>query len=150
MGEMPILEDWEASESAWQAAQADPDFFVVADMWNEWSRWSRVEASPWLVTANLLVEVTHTLLAFPQWCVYFALTEGGLTVFQDRILHEGPLFEGSSSIDELGTRCQSTRPEPSRRLEQARGPWPASPGDNRAETRFDSWQARKAPSPRAR
>ena len=32
MGEMPIREDWKASESAWQPAEADPEFFVVADM----------------------------------------------------------------------------------------------------------------------
>ena len=110
MGEMPILEDWEASESAWLAGTEDPDFFVVGDMWNEWSRWNRVEASPWLTTTSLLVDVTRMLQMFPGWCVYFALTEGGLTVFQDRILYEGPLFAGSSSIDDVGSRCESTRP----------------------------------------
>jgi hypothetical protein len=51
------------------------------------------------------------LPTFPGWCVYFALTEGGLTVFPDRILYEGGLFSGSASIDDLGNRCGATRPE---------------------------------------
>ena len=118
MGEMPILDDWEASEAAWPAAEADPQFFVVDDMWNQWSRWNRVEADPWLVTADLLVDVTQMLPMFPEWCVYFALTEGGLTVFQDRILYEGALFSGASSIDDLSNRCDSTKPEANR------GAWP--------------------------
>ena len=114
MGEMPILEDWEASESAWEVAESDPDFFVVDDMWNQWSRWNRVEAAPWLVTADLLVDVTQMLSAFPEWCVYFALTEGGLTVFHDRILFEGALFSGASSIDDLSRRGESTKSERNR------------------------------------
>jgi hypothetical protein len=111
MGEMPILENWEASESAWKMATANPDFFVVDDMWNQWSRWNRVQASPWRVSTALLVGVTQMLPRFPNWCVYFALVEGGLTVFEDRILFEGALFAGSSSIEELSSRCHSTRPD---------------------------------------
>jgi len=114
---MPILENWEASESAWKAAERNPDFFIVDDMWNQWSRWNRVEAAPWLVTADLLDDLTQMLPMFPKWCVYFALTEGGLTVFQDRILYEGALFSGASSIDDLSRRCESTNPERKRQTE---------------------------------
>jgi hypothetical protein len=108
MGETPLLADWESSEAAWQPETRDPEFFVVDDMWNEWSRWTRVEAAPWRVNANLLVDIVRMVRDFPGWCVYLALEEGGLTVFGDRILFEGTLFAGSDSIDDLGTRCERT------------------------------------------
>jgi hypothetical protein len=110
MGEMPLLADWESSEEAWRSETRDPDFFVVDDMWNEWSRWNRVEASPWHVSASVLADLVHMVRDYPGWCVYLALEQGGLTVFGDRILFEGTLFAGSDSIDDLGTRCEKTRP----------------------------------------
>jgi hypothetical protein len=110
MGELPILEDWESSEEAWEGGSPHPDFFVVSDMWNRWSRWNRVEASPWLIKVKLLSELVLMLETFPDWCVYLALQKGGLTVFSNRVLYEGELFAGSQSMDDLETRCQSTRP----------------------------------------
>jgi hypothetical protein len=110
MGELPILEDWESSEEAWEGGSSHPDFFVVSDMWNRWNRWNRVEASPWLIKTKLLSELVLMLEAFPGWCVYLALEKGGLTVFSNRVLYEGELFAGSQSMDDLETRCQSTRP----------------------------------------
>lgn len=110
MGEMPICEDWESSEAAWQFETSDPDFFVPDDMWNQWSRWNRVEASPWLVNNRLLWDLVLMVPAFSDWCVYLALEAGGLTVFGNRILYEGELFIGSQSIDDLGNRCQSVKP----------------------------------------
>jgi hypothetical protein len=110
MGEMPLLSDWESSEAKWQSETPEPDFFVVDDMWNEWSRWNRVEASPWHVNATLLADLVRMVQDFPGWCVYLALSEGGLTVFGDRILFEGALFAGADSIDDLGTRCETTSP----------------------------------------
>jgi len=110
MGEMPLLSDRATSEAAWRFETAEPDFFVVDDMHNEWSRWNRVEASPWHVNASLLVSLVRMVQDFPGWCVYLALQEGGLTVFNDRILFEGAIFAGANSIDDLGTRCETTRP----------------------------------------
>jgi hypothetical protein len=109
MGEMPILDDWESSEDAWPVATTDPDFFVVGDMWNDYDRWNRVEASPWLVTTTLLYDLIMMLQLWPGWCVYLALTQGGLTVLGDRILYEGELFAGASSIEELGQRCATSK-----------------------------------------
>jgi hypothetical protein len=109
MGETPILNDWEASEEAWRRATSDPDFFVVDDMWSEYNRWNRVEASPSLVTAQLLHDLIAMVQQWPGWCVYIALTLGGLTVLGDRILHEGDLFVGASSIEELGERCAAAK-----------------------------------------
>jgi hypothetical protein len=110
MGEMPLLADWESSEAAWPSETSAPDFFVVDDMWNDRSRWNRVEASPWLVNTALLWDVVLMVQNFPDWCVYLALQEGGLTVFGNRILYEGTLFAGTQSIEDLGTRCQSLKP----------------------------------------
>jgi hypothetical protein len=111
MGELPILEDWETSERAWQGedASSSPDFFVVSDMYNQHDRWNRVEASPSLVSADLLQDVIAMLWAFPKWSVYLAVAQGGLTILADRILYEGPLFAGVRSIEELGERCASTK-----------------------------------------
>ncbi len=107
---MPILETWEESENAWKSGVRNPDFFVVSDMYNEWNRWNRVEASPSFVNGNLLTELVAMLLSWPEWCVYLALVDGGLTVFRNRILYEGSLFEGSDSISDLADRCASKKP----------------------------------------
>jgi hypothetical protein len=107
MGEMPILDNWELSKDAWKFGMRNPDFFVVSDMWNAWNRWSRVESSPQLINPELLTELVATLMDWPGWCVYLALKKGGLTVFADRILYEGPFFEGSVSIADLANRCAS-------------------------------------------
>jgi hypothetical protein len=109
MGETPILDDWEASEHAWRDGTSNPDFFVVSDMYNEYDRWNRVEASPWFVNTQLLHDLIAMVQQWPGWCVYLALVQGGLTVLGDRILYEGDLFAGASSVPELGERCASTR-----------------------------------------
>jgi hypothetical protein len=109
MGEMPILDDWETSRDAWQGGADDPDFFVVAEMWNQYNRWNRVEAAPWLVSPTLLHELLVMVRRWQDWCVYLALMQGGLTVLGDRILYEGDLFAGASSIEELGQRCALSR-----------------------------------------
>ena len=106
-GEIPILDDWDASEKAWKGGVANPDFFVVSDMYNEYNRWNRVEASPWLVTTPLLCDLIDMVQQWPGWCVYLALEQGGLTVIADRILCDGDLFAGASSVAELGARCSA-------------------------------------------
>jgi len=111
MGEMPILRSWEASQAARRADTRRPDFFVVDDMWNSWSRWNRVEAASHLVNTQLLWDLVRMLEGFPGWCVYLALGRGGLTVFAHRILWEGALFDGAQSIEELGSRCGATTME---------------------------------------
>jgi hypothetical protein len=78
---------------------------------NEFGSVGPMGEMPLLDTTDLLVDVTRMLTMWPEWCVYFALTEGGLTVFHDRIRYEGALFAGASSIDELGRRCESTKRE---------------------------------------
>ncbi len=110
MGEMNILDNWEASEGAWQVETSDPDFFVVADMWNEHDRWNRVEASPWLVNTTPLYELIAMVWKCPGWCVYLALKQGGLTVLGDRVLCDGDLFANAASIADLGQRCALSRP----------------------------------------
>jgi hypothetical protein len=90
-------------------ATSDPDFFVVGDMWNEYDRWNRVEASPSLVTTPLLRELIAMVQRWPDWCVYLALTVGGLTVLGDRILYEEESFAGASSVEELGERCVAAK-----------------------------------------
>jgi hypothetical protein len=106
MGEMPIRDEWEASEREWEGGASNPDFFVVADMWNGYDRWNRIEAaSALLVTTDLLRHLIAVVQRYPGWCVYLALTEGGLTVLGDRILFEGGLFVGVSTVEELGERC---------------------------------------------
>ena len=77
IGEMQILDDWERSRDGWQGDTANPDFFVAADMWNEYDRWNRVEASPWLISSTVLQELIAMVRVWPGWCVYIALTEGG-------------------------------------------------------------------------
>jgi hypothetical protein len=114
---MPILDDWEESRDAWKYGADDPDFFVVADMWNEHDRWNRVEASPWLLNSRLLHELILMVQGWPGWCVYLALTQGGLTVLGDRILYEGDLFAGASTVEDLGQRCAlSKADDTSRRM----------------------------------
>jgi hypothetical protein len=107
---MPILETWEESENAWKCGDRNPNFFVVSDMYNEWNRWNRVEASPWFVNGDVLTDLVAMLLDWPEWCVYVALGEGGLTVFRNRILYEGTLFDGCVSIGDLADRCTSKKP----------------------------------------
>jgi hypothetical protein len=109
-GEMPILETWEESEDAWKSGNQNPDFFVVSDMYNSRFRWNRVEASPWLVNGDLLTELVAMLFNWPEWCIYLALIDGGLTIFRNRILYEGTLFEGCASIGDLAARCASKKP----------------------------------------
>lgn len=112
MGEMTMLENWEASEEAWKSGTPNPDFFVVDDMYNEYDRWNRVEASASLVGKQLLNDLVFFIRRWPGWCVYLALGLRGLTVLGDRILHEGDLFAGASSIAELGERCESAKSIP--------------------------------------
>ena len=105
MAEMPIPDEWEASKNRWQFGASDPDFSVVGDMRNEYDRWCRVETSPSLVTTQLLYGLITMIRRWQGWCVYLALTAGGLTILGDRILFEGGLFDGVSEVEELGLRC---------------------------------------------
>jgi len=111
MGELPIFDDWETSNEAWEAGTRNPDFFVVDDMYNQYDRWNRVEASPWFVTTRLLHDLVALVQRWPGWCVYLALTKGGLTVLEDRILYEGELFADARSVDELGEKCVAAQAE---------------------------------------
>ena len=108
-GEMPILETWEESEDAWKPGNQNPDFYVVSDMYNKRYRWNRVEASPWLINGDALTDLLAMLLDWPEWCIYFALVDGGLTIFRNRILYEGTVFEGCASISDLADRCASKK-----------------------------------------
>jgi hypothetical protein len=109
MGWIEILDTWKDSEDTWCGGTSKPNFYVVSDMYNDWDRWNRVEASPTVVTESLLRELVAMLLSWPEWCIYMALKKGGLTVFRNRILFEGSLFDGSASIEDLSARCASAR-----------------------------------------
>jgi hypothetical protein len=112
-GKLHIRESVELDTEVWYGTGSrsprNPDFYVVSDIWNYWSRWVRIETTkPSLIKPPLLDELIMILLTLPGWCVYVALGEGGLTVFDNRILFEGPLFLGSCSIDDIYQCCAST------------------------------------------
>jgi hypothetical protein len=81
----------------------NPDFFVVEDYMYGLS--VRIEASWTLAKPFLLEDLAMLLERFKEWCMYLAMIKGGLFVFHDRILFEGTLFAGCSSIEDLYHRC---------------------------------------------
>jgi hypothetical protein len=103
LGKMPILDSYEESQLAWHASERSPDFFVVDD--DMYGMSVRVEAAYTLAKPVLLEELVMFLKQCKEWCVYLALTKGGLWVFDDRILFEGPFFEGCRSVEDLYHRC---------------------------------------------
>ena len=103
MGEMPILDTFEESHHAWQAATNNPDFFVVDD--DMYGLSVRVEAACILAKPVLLEELALFLTQFKEWCVYLALVKGGMWVFHDRVLFEGDFFSGCRSVADLYYRC---------------------------------------------
>jgi hypothetical protein len=106
-GKLCIRDSVEQSTEVWsgEGTARQPDFYVVSDIWNYWSRWIRIESGLNLIKKPLLGELAMTLLPLPSWCLYLALTKGGLTVFSDRILFEGPAFAGCSSVHDIYQRC---------------------------------------------
>jgi hypothetical protein len=61
-GKLRINESVDLSTEVWAHDGNDkPDFYVVSDIWNRWSRWIRVEADPMRVKAPLLEEIALTL-----------------------------------------------------------------------------------------
>ena len=107
-GTLRINESINLSTEVWSHdGNTKPDFYVVSDIWNRWSRWIRVEADSMHVKPPLLEEIALTLSTFPGWCVYLALIRGGLTVFEDRVLLEGPLFVGCERLDHIYQQCSS-------------------------------------------
>src|SRR5437763_3618039 len=110
-GKLCIQDSEEQSTEVWSGAGTTrhTDFYVVSDIWNYWSRWIRIESGLHLINKPLLDELAMTLLPFPSWCLYLALTKGGLTVFSDRILFEGPAFAGCCSVNDIYRRCTAER-----------------------------------------
>jgi hypothetical protein len=100
---MPILGSYEESQDDWHISHPKPDFFVVDDDMDGMS--VRVEAACTLAKPVLLEELAMLLQQFKEWCVYLALIKGGLWVFHDRILFEGPFFAGCCSAKDLYHRC---------------------------------------------
>jgi hypothetical protein len=103
MGKMPILDSYEESQDDWRVSDRRPDFFVVDD--DMYGLSVRVEAPCTLAKPVLLEEMAMHLKQFEEWCVYLALIKGGLWVFHDRILFEGPFFAGCCSVKDLYHRC---------------------------------------------
>jgi hypothetical protein len=103
MGKRPILDNAEESEDDWHISNRKPDFFVVDD--DMYGMSVRVEAACALVKPVVLEELVMLLQQFEEWCVYLALSKGGLWVFHDRILFEGPVFAGCCSVKDLYRRC---------------------------------------------
>jgi hypothetical protein len=107
-GRLRINESVELDTEVWHGDAARyPDFYVVSDIWNFWSRWIRIESQLRLIKPPLLEELTMTLSPIPGWCFYLALGKGGLTVFSNRILYEGQVFIDCSSIADVYQRCSS-------------------------------------------
>jgi hypothetical protein len=103
LGKMPILDSYEESQDAWQSSERTSDFFVVDD--DMYGMSVRVEAACALAKPVLLEELAMFLKQCKEWCVYLALSKGGLWVFHDRILFEGPFFAGCCSVEDLYHRC---------------------------------------------
>jgi hypothetical protein len=106
-GKLSIRDSVEQSTEVWceDGSTRHPDFYVVSDIWNYWSRWIRIESGLHLIKKPLLDELTMALLPLSGWCFYLALTKGGLTVFSNRILFEGAAFSGCSSVNDIYERC---------------------------------------------
>jgi hypothetical protein len=105
-GRLCIPDSVEQSMEVWAGGGTrHPEFYVVSDIWNYWSRWIRIESSLRLIKTPLLDELAMTLRPLPGWCLCLALTKGGLTVFPDRVLFEGTIFAGCRSIHEIYQRC---------------------------------------------
>lgn len=105
-GTLRISESINLSTEVWSDdGNNKPNFYVVSDIWNRWSRWIRVEAESKHVKPPLMEELALTLSMFPGWCVYLALIRGGLTVFENRVLFEGPLFVGCQTLDHIYQQC---------------------------------------------
>ena|SRR5271167_3808790 len=106
-GKLCIRDSVEQSTELWSGdgTARHPDFYVVSDIWNYWSRWIRIESGIHFIKKPLLEELVMTLLPVPSWCLYLALTKGGLTVFSNRILFEGSAFAGCRSINDIYQRC---------------------------------------------
>lgn len=109
---MPILDTYEESMDARgsladnsQVGSFKPDFFVVDD--DMYGMSVRVESAYTLAKPPLLEELAMLLKPkrFQEWCVYLALIKGGLFVFHDRMLFEGNLFAGCTSVEDLYHRC---------------------------------------------
>lgn len=104
-GRMLIADTYE--ESAHEPASAcRADFFVVDD--DMYGLSVRVEASWNLAKPALLEELAMFLKQCQEWCVYLALVKGGLFIFHDRILYEGPFFDGCGSVKDIYQRCAQT------------------------------------------
>lgn len=103
MGKRPILDSYEESDDNWHISNPKPDFFVVDD--DMYGLSVRVEAACSLAKPVLLEESAMLLHQFKEWCVYLALIKGGLWVFHNRILFEGPFFAGCCSVKDLYHRC---------------------------------------------
>lgn len=103
LGKMPILDSYEESQDDWHSGDPNPDFFVVDD--DMYGMSVRVEASWTLAKPALLEELAMVLKQFKEWSVYLAVVKGGLWVFHDRILFEGPFFAGCGSVKDLYHRC---------------------------------------------
>ena len=108
IGEFSLEKDCEPLElgdPALGATASDPMFFVVDDWYNERDRFHRVEAEPHAIQRGLIGAVMAMLKENGGWEVYFALTEGGLLVSEDKVEFEGAGFEGCLSLGDIEDRC---------------------------------------------
>jgi hypothetical protein len=103
LGKLPILDTFEESNLEWHSSDPHPDFFVVDD--DMYGMSVRVESAYTLAKPVLLEELVMFLKQCKEWSVYLALVKGGLFVFHDRILFEGPFFAGCRSVEDLYRRC---------------------------------------------
>ena len=102
-GKMPIIENYDPIRHDPEPGTSKPEFFVVDD--DMYGLSVRIEASWTMAKPVLLEELAIFLKTCSEWCVYLALIKGGLFIFHDRILYEGPFFSGCSSVEEIYHRC---------------------------------------------
>ena len=86
---------------------ADPDFYVVDDMWNEVDRYVRVEPSSNGTTPHLLRLMAQALSAYPRWAVGFGFADGYLLVFAEKLMVKGQKFRDCHDFASVAAACMS-------------------------------------------
>jgi hypothetical protein len=108
MGEVDLSADEEDQPCFSPEIVAEPDFFVVDDMYNEHDKVSTVECTPASIDAVVIESLAAMMRVFPGWRVHFALGDSGVVISSDAVLVGGRRFWDCGSMVELSERCQKS------------------------------------------
>ena len=94
LGTAQITSDAEGPPRPWPVETADPEFFVVDDMWNDWDRVVTVETEhPQLITLPLMHRLRSVLASDrPDWAVGLAIENGYVLLTATKIQVKGEVF----------------------------------------------------------